>query len=285
MWIVLAFASAFFAGVTSILAKIGIKNTDSSVATAIRTVVVLIFSCLMVTVVGSQYSISQIDTKNWIFLILSGVATGLSWLCYFKALQLGDVNKVVPIDKSSTVLTMLLAIAFLGEQVTAFKVVSMVMLLVGTILMVEKKQDLNTNKSNSWILFAFGSAIFASLTAILSKAGITGVESNLGTAIRTVVVLLMAWIVVLAKGKQKEIKDIDKKSWTFILLSGVTTGLSWLCYYKALQDGQASIVVPIDKLSILVTVTFSFFVLKEKLSKKILFGLFLIVFGTILLLL
>lgn len=285
MWIVLAFASAFFAGVTSILAKIGIKNTDSSVATAIRTVVVLIFSCLMVTVVGSQYSISQIDTKNWIFLILSGVATGLSWLCYFKALQLGDVNKVVPIDKSSTVLTMLLAIAFLGEQVTAFKVVSMVMLLVGTILMVEKKQDLNTNKSNSWILFAFGSAIFASLTAILSKVGITGVESNLGTAIRTVVVLLMAWIVVLAKGKQKEIKDIDKKSWTFILLSGVTTGLSWLCYYKALQDGQASIVVPIDKLSILVTVTFSFFVLKEKLSKKILFGLFLIVFGTILLLL
>lgn len=285
MWILYAFGSAFFAGITAVLAKIGIKNTDSNLATAIRTIVILIFSWLMVVIVGSFNTITELSAETIIFLVLSGLATGLSWLCYFKALQLGNVNKVTPIDKSSTVLTMILAMIFLGESITALKVVSIVLIGVGTYLMIEKKEVIDQSEGNNkWLIFALGSAVFASLTSILGKVGISGVESNLGTAIRTVVVLIMAWIVVFVTKKQHEIKNIDKKSWVFLLLSGLTTGLSWLCYYKALQDGEASIVVPIDKLSIIITIGFSFFILKEKLTKKALAGLILIVAGTLMLL-
>ena len=284
MWILYAFGSAFFAGITAILAKIGIKNTDSNLATAIRTIVILIFSWLMVFIVGSFNTIAELTTKSLIFLILSGVATGLSWLCYFKALQLGNVNKVTPIDKSSTILTMILAMIFLGEKITILKIVSIILIGVGTYLMIEKKCDNRQAKDNRWLMFALGSAIFASLTSILGKIGINAVESNLGTAIRTIVVLIMAWLVVFITKKQNEIKNIDQKSWKFLLLSGLTTGVSWLCYYKALQDGEASIVVPIDKLSIIVTISFSYFILKEKLNKKSLIGLILIVIGTLALL-
>lgn len=285
MWILFAFGSALFAGITAILAKIGIKNTDSNVATAIRTVIILIFSWLMVFVVGSIDTITAVSTKTLIFLVLSGMATGGSWLCYFKALQLGDVNKVTPIDKSSTVLTMILAFIILGEALTVIKVLGMVAIGIGTYLMITKKEVAKKEvTAKGWMFYAVLSAVFASLTSILGKIGIEGVESNLGTAIRTIVVLLMAWIVVFVTKKQGDVKHIDKKSWLFICLSGITTGLSWLCYYKALQDGEASIVVPIDKLSIVVTIMFSYLFLKEKLTKKSFIGLIVIVAGTITLL-
>ncbi len=283
MWIMFAFLSALFAGITSILAKCGIKKTDSTVATAIRTIVVLLFSWLMVIVVGSQTTIVDIGAKTILFLILSGLATGASWLCYFKALQLGDINKVVPLDKSSTVLTFILAAVFLKEGVTWQTGIGITLIAVGTFLMIEKKDVVQKEKNgNSWFLYAIGSAVFASLTAILGKIGISGVESNLGTAIRTGVVLLMAWVMVFVSGKQKEIHNIEKRELGFICLSGLATGGSWLCYYKALQDGLASVVVPIDKLSILVTVLFSYFVFKEKLKVKSALGLLLIVGGTLL---
>ena len=283
MWILLAFASALFAGVTSILAKCGIRKTDSNVATAIRTIVVLLFAWTMVFIVGSQKTISQISPKSLLFLILSGLATGASWLCYFRALQLGDVNKVVPIDKSSTVLTILLALIFLGEGITWLKGAAVVLIAVGTFLMIQKKES-GGERSKAWFIYAVLSAVFASLTSILAKVGIEGVESNLATAIRTGVVLLMSWVVVFVTKKQGTVREIPKKELGFICLSGLATGASWLCYYKALQDGLASVVVPIDKLSILVTIAFSYFVFKEKLRKKALLGLALIVAGTLLML-
>ena len=283
MWILLAFASALFAGVTSILAKCGIRKTDSNVATAIRTIVVLLFAWTMVFIVGSQKTISQISPKSLLFLILSGLATGASWLCYFRALQLGDVNKVVPIDKSSTVLTILLALIFLGEGITWLKGAAVVLIAVGTFLMIQKKES-GGEKSKAWFIYAVLSAVFASLTSILAKVGIEGVESNLATAIRTGVVLLMSWVVVFVTKKQRTVLKIPKKELGFICLSGLATGASWLCYYKALQDGLASVVVPIDKRSILVTIAFSYFVFKEKLSKKAFLGLALIVAGTLLML-
>lgn len=285
MWIVFAFGSAFFAGVTSILAKCGIRKTDSNVATAIRTIVVLVFSWLMVFVVGSQNQVGSIESKTLVFLILSGLATGASWLCYFKALQLGNINKVVPIDKSSTILTILLAFLFLHEEISIPKAIGVVVIAIGTFLMIEKKDtDPQQIKGNGWLLYAVGSAVFASLTAILGKIGISGVESNLGTAIRTGVVLVMAWVMVFATGKQHTIRNILPKELGFICLSGLATGASWLCYYKALQDGLASVVVPIDKLSILVTVAFSYVVFHERLSKKSAVGLISIVAGTLVML-
>ena len=284
MWVLFAFGSAMLAGLTSVLAKCGIKKTDSTVATAIRTIVVLIFSWLMVFVVGSQETISAISGRTLLFLVLSGLATGASWLCYFKALQLGDVNKVVPIDKSSTVLTILLAAIFLQEGVSLTKGIGVVLIAVGTFLMIEKKQSGGETKSAAWLWYALGSAVFASLTAILGKVGISGVESNLGTAIRTGVVLLMSWVMVFVTGKQGALKAIPKNELFFICLSGLATGGSWLCYYKALQDGPASVVVPIDKLSILVTVLFSYLVFREKLTKKSALGLAGIVAGTLLML-
>lgn len=285
MWIAFAFGSALFAGITSILAKIGIKNTDSTAATAIRTIVILFFSWLMVFITGSFGGIGSISSKTLIFLILSGFATGGSWLCYFKALRIGDVNNVTPIDKSSTVLTMLLAFIILGEEISILKAVCMVLIGAGTYLMIVKKETNKEAKGKGWLFYAVLSAVFASLTSILGKIGISGVDSNLGTAIRTIVVLIMAWVMVFVTKKQGELKKIDRKSMVFICLSGLTTGLSWLCYYKALQDGQASVVVPIDKLSILVTVAFSYIVLKEKLTKKSAAGLAMITAGTLMLVL
>ena len=281
LWILFAFGSAFFAGITAALAKIGIEHINSTLATAVRTVVVLAFSWLMVFVVGSQNTIGQITGKTLLFLILSGLSTGASWLCYFKALQLGDVNKVAPIDKSSTVLTILLAFIFLGEPVSIPQALGVVGIGVGTLLMIAKKEvEDGKPHSKAWLVYAFLSAVFASLTSIFGKIGVENVESNLGTAIRTIVVLVMAWVMVFVTGEQKGIRSIGKKSWVFLFLSGITTGLSWLCYYRALQDGPASVVVPIDKLSILVTIVFSWIVLKEKLTPKAAVGLVLILAGT-----
>lgn len=284
MWIVFAFASALFAGLTAILAKCGIKNTDSNVATALRTIVVLVFSWIMVFVAGAQSGIRDIPAKVLIFLILSGLSTGASWLCYFKALQLGNVNKVTPIDKSSIILTMLLAFIFLREEITWLKFAAMVLIGAGTYMMIQKKETEDKKEDKKWLIYALGSAVFASLTSILGKVGMQDINSNLGTAIRTVVVLIMAWIVVFVSKKQDTIKDIDKKSWIFLALSGFATGGSWLCYYRALQTGPASVVVPIDKLSILVTIGFSYIVFHEKLSLKSGVGLMLIVVGTLVLL-
>ena len=283
IWLFSAILSAVFAGLTSILAKCGIKKTDSDLATALRTVVVLLFSWIMVLVVGSAATISEISPKSLIFLILSGLATGASWICYFKALSMGDINKVVPIDKSSTILTVLLAIICFGETSNlAVKLLATAILAAGILLMVEKKQVEQVEGGRSWMIYAILSAVFAALTSILAKVGISGVESNLGTAIRTGVVLVMAWGIVLAKEKHKQIPSIEKKELLFIGLSGIATGASWLCYYYAVQNGILSVVVPIDKLSILVTVTFSYFVFKEKLSKKAMLGLSLMTVGTLL---
>ncbi len=282
MWLTAAVFSAVFAALTAILAKCGIRKTDSDVATAIRTAVVLVFSWIMVFISGSAGSISQISAKSLIFLTLSGIATGASWICYFKALSLGDVNKVVPIDKSSTVLTVLLAIICFGEtEHLAVKLIGTALLGVGTLLMVEKKQTENSASGKGYLLYAVGSAVFAAATSILAKVGISGVESNLATAIRTAVVLVMAWLTVIIKGKLPQLKTLDKKELGFIALSGLATGGSWLCYYYAIQNGVVSVVVPIDKMSLLPTVIFSYFVFKEKLSKKAAIGLALMLAGTV----
>ena len=286
MWILLAFGSAFFAGVTAILAKCGIRRTDSTVATALRTVIVLAFAWLLVFLTGAQAGLGSIGGRTLLFLVLSGLATGASWLCYFKALQLGDINKVVPIDKSSTVLTILLAFLFLQEPINAGKAVGVVLIAAGTFLMIEKRQGTTAAASGrGWLFYAAGSAVFASLTAILGKVGISGVDSNLGTAIRTGVVLVMAWVMVFVTGKQHTIREIPRRELLFLCLSGIATGASWLCYYRALQDGPASIVVPIDKLSILVTVGFSAVIFHERLSRRAAVGLIAIVGGTLALLL
>lgn len=286
MWVAFACGSAFFAGITAILAKCGIRETDSTVATAIRTIVVLAFAWVMVAAVGSAGQIASIAPMTWAFLGLSGLATGASWLCYFKALQLGDVNKVVPIDKSSTVLTMLLAFLLLGELLSWASVVAMALILAGTLMMIERKPAAPSagapSKRGSWLVFAVLSAVFASLTAILGKVGIEGVESNLGTAVRTIVVLVMSWVMVAVTGKAGTVRAVPRRELAFICLSGLATGASWLCYYKALQDGLTSVVVPIDKLSILVTIGFSRLVFGEKLTARSGAGLALIVAGTLL---
>lgn len=339
MWVMFALGSALFAGVTAVLAKLGIRNVDSNLATALRTIVVLVLAWAMVFVVGSQGTIGDIDGHTWLFLVLSGLATGASWLCYFRALQVGDVNKVVPVDKSSTVLTMILAFVFLGERVNAFVLAALVAIGVGTLLMIERRQapskpraaasanpvatgassqtiesaspqESESRASGStnleppappapakktlapktaagwtWLLYATGSAVFAALTAILGKIGIEGVDSTLGTAIRTAVVLIMAWLLVFVQGSQREIHNVDRRSWVFLTLSGLTTGASWLCFYRALQEGPASVVVPIDKLSILVSIAFGAIVFGERLSPRAAIGLALIVVGTLVLVL
>jgi transporter family protein len=283
VWIFFAFASAVFAGMTAILSKIGIRNTDSNVATAIRTVIVLIFSWLMVLAAGSFSSVTEISGRTFLFLVLSGFSTGASWLCYFKALQLGSVNKVTPIDKSSTILSMLLAVIFLGESITLIKTAAILAIGAGTFLMIQKQKEAGESEqaNHRWMVYAALAAVFAGLTSILGKIGIEGVESNLGTAIRTIVVLIMAWLIVFLTGKQSLVRRIDRRSWRFLILSGLSTGGSWLCYYRALQDGPASVVVPIDKLSILVTILFSSVFLKETLTKRAVLGLVLIVTGTL----
>lgn len=282
LWIAAAALSALFAGLTAILAKCGIKNTDSDIATALRTIVVLVFSWVMVWIVGSAGTITQIEPKSLVFLVLSGLATGASWICYFKALSIGDVNKVVPIDKSGTILTVLLAIVLFGEtNHLAVKLIGTALLAVGVFLMIEKKTTRQKETKRAWLPYAIGSAVFAALTSVLAKVGITGVESNLGTAIRTGVVLVMAWAIVFVKGKQTMLKSLDRKELLFIALSGLATGGSWLCYYYAIQNGAVSVVVPIDKMSILVSVLFSAIVFREKLSKKAAIGLLLMVLGTL----
>lgn len=285
MWLVFAIGSALFAGLTSILAKCGIKKTDSDIATAVRTIIVLIFSCIMVTITGRFSAIASVSTKTWVFLILSGLATGASWLCYFRALKTGDINKVVPIDKSSTVLTILLAFIFLHESISATKLIAVVLIAAGTFLMIEKKSDTGSKSSEKkWLPYAMLSAVFASLTSILGKVGIENIDSNLGTAIRTCVVLMMAWLIVFIKHKGPSVKSIPKNEFLFICLSGIATGASWLCYFRALQTGPASAVVPIDKLSILVSIAFSAIVFKERLSKKAATGLVFLVAGTLIML-
>ena len=284
MWMLYAVGSSFFAGITAILAKCGIRKTDSDVATALRTVVVLTFSWLMVLITKTGAGITELSGKTLLFLVLSGLATGASWLCYFHALQKGDINKVVPIDKSSTVLTILLALIFLGEGLSFSKLISVILIGAGTLLMITKKETAEPESGNKeWLLSAVLSAVFASLTAILGKIGIEGVDSNLGTAIRTTVVLLMAWMMLFVTKKTPKLKQTDHRELGFIALSGLATGASWMCYYRALQEGPASVVVPIDKLSILVTIAFSWIVFQERLTKKAAFGLACIVVGTVLL--
>ncbi|RJG26795.1 EamA family transporter [Paenibacillus thiaminolyticus] len=285
MWVIYAFGAALFAGITSILAKIGIQNTDSNLATALRTGIVVIFAWIIVFTGNIHHTLYDISLNSLVYLILSGMTTGASWIFYFRALQLGNVNVVVPIDKSSTVITMLFAIIMLGEPVTLLKIISMAMIGAGTYMMIQRQDvEQSADRSRKWIWYAGLSAFFAAITAILGKVGIEDVDSNLGTAIRTIVVLIMAWLIVFATKKQGGIKEIDKKSWIFITLSGLATGMSWLFYFKALQEGQASIVVPIDKLSIIVTIIFAYIVLKEKLSMKAFAGFILIILGTLLLL-
>ena len=285
MWVLFAFGSALFAGVTSVLAKCAIRKTDSTVATAVRTIIVLAFAWLMVFITRSQNQIADISGKTFLFLILSGLATGASWLCYFKALQLGDINKVVPIDKSSVVLSIVFAFIFLREKVSVPKLIGVAAIAVGTALMIEKKDVVRSGKSRGWLVYALGAAFFASLTSILGKVGISGVDSNLGTAIRTGVVLVMSWVMVFVSKKHKEVLHIERKELLFICLSGLATGASWLCYYRALKDGLASVVVPIDKLSILVSTAFSYFVFHEKLTRRSAVGLVVFVAGTLLMLL
>lgn len=288
MWVLFAFGSALFAGMTAILAKLGLQKVDSDLATALRTVVVLLFSWLMVFLVGSEHTLALVSGRSLMFLILSGGATGASWLCYFKALQLGPVSRVTPIDKSSTILTILLAFLFLNEVPGTWKLIGLALLAAGTILMVQRRGGQETEQTGtgkSWIFYAVLSAVFAALTSILAKVGIQGIESNLGTAIRTIVVLVMAWGIVLLRKKQVNLHVIDCRSWFFIVFSGLATGFSWLCYYRALQEGPASVVVPVDKLSILVTIAFSRVFLRERLPKRALAGLLLVVGGTLLMLL
>ena len=288
MWVLFAFGSALFAGMTAILAKLGLQKVDSDLATALRTVVVLLFSWLMVFLVSSEHTLALVSGRSLMFLILSGGATGASWLCYFKALQLGPVSRVTPIDKSSTILTILLAFLFLNEVPGTWKLIGLALLAAGTILMVQRRGGQETEQTGtgkSWIFYAVLSAVFAALTSILAKVGIQGIESNLGTAIRTIVVLVMAWGIVLLRKKQVNLHVIDRRSWFFIVFSGLATGFSWLCYYRALQEGPASVVVPVDKLSIIVTIAFSRVFLRERLPKRALAGLLLVVGGTLLMLL
>ena len=286
MWLLFAAASAFFAGITAILAKCGIRQTDSTVATALRTCVVLVMAWVVVPVSGQWAGIQDVTGKSMLFLVLSGLCTGASWLCYFRALQIGDVNRVVPVDKTSTVLTILLALIFLGEGVTPIKTAAMVLIMAGTWLMIEKKQSTAPSAAgHGWLWYAAGSAFFASLTSILGKIGVSDIGSNLGTAIRTTVVLVMAWGMVFLEGKQRQVVLVPRRELGFLCLSGLATGASWLCYYRALQDGPASVVAPVDKLSILVTVAFSAVVFGEKLSRKAVFGLLLNVVGTLMMLL
>ncbi len=281
-WVMAAVASAFFAGITSILAKCGLSETDSDVATALRTLVVLVFAWIMVSVVGSGNTITQITPRSWLFLALSGLVTGGSWICYFKALSLSDVNKVVPVDKSSTVMAVLLAIVLFGETShLEVKLVGTAVIAIGTFMMIEKKQGTSGGQSRSWLVYALLAAVFAALTSVLAKVGIEGVESNLATAIRTCFVLIMAWVIVVGKGKLSQVRHIDVRELCFLVASGVATGASWLFFYYAISAGQVSVVVQIDKLSILISIAFAWVVFGERLTPKSGMGLALIVAGTL----
>ena len=278
MWILFAVGSAFFAGATSVLAKAGIKSVSSNFATAFRTGVVLIFSWLMVFVVGCQNAVSTITPRALVFLALSGAATGLSWLCYFKALSIGNLSKVVAVDKSSTFLTILLALIFFHEPFHWLTGLGIAVMIAGTALMLEKG---DTKKGErGWLFYAAGSAVFAALQSILGKVGVQDMDSTLATALRTVVVLIFAWAIVLGKKEGGDWKEMTRRDAVLLVLSGITTGASWLCYYRALQTGRASVVVPIDKCSMLFAVTLSAIFLKEKQTRRSLLALALVVAGT-----
>lgn len=280
MWILFAVGSAFFAGATSVLAKAGIKSVSSDFATAFRTGVVLLFSWLMVFVVGCQNAISTITPRALVFLALSGAATGLSWLCYFKALSIGNLSKVVAVDKSSTFLTILLALIFFHEPFNWLTGLGITVMIAGTALMLEKGDAKKGEKG--WLFYALGSAVFAALQSILGKVGVQDMDSTLATALRTVVVLVFAWAIVLGKKEGGDWKKMTRRDAVFLVLSGITTGASWLCYYRALQTGHASVVVPIDKCSMLFAVALSAIFLKEKQTRRSLLALALVVAGTLL---
>ncbi len=278
MWILFAVGSAFFAGATSVLAKAGIKSVSSDFATAFRTGVVLIFSWLMVFVVGCQNAVSTITPRALVFLALSGAATGLSWLCYFKALSIGNLSKVVAVDKSSTFLTILLALIFFREPFHWLTGLGIAVMIAGTALMLEKGDAKKGERG--WLFYAAGSAVFAALQSILGKVGVQDMDSTLATALRTMVVLIFAWAIVLGKKEGGDWKKMTRRDAMLLVLSGITTGASWLCYYRALQTGRASVVVPIDKCSILFAVALSAIFLKEKQTRRSLLALALVVAGT-----
>lgn len=286
LWLIYALGAAVFAALTTILAKIGITNVDSHLATAIRTVVVLVFAWMMVFVVGSQYGIWYIQGRTWVFLILSGLATGGSWLCFFRALKLGNVNKVVPIDKSSTILTMLLAFIILGEPMGIITIIGMVLIGIGTWMMLEIKKNNNIvkeqNTKRGWLFFALLAAVFASLVAIFGRIGVSDMDATLWTAIRTIVVVPLSWLMVFINRSQKTIKTVTPKSWLFLVLSGVATGASWLFFYNALKIGNAIHIVPVDKLSIVFTMGFARLFLGERFTKQSIIGLVLLTIGTLL---
>lgn len=279
MWILFAVGSAFFAGATSVLAKAGIKSVSSNFATAFRTGVVLIFSWLMVFVVGCQNAVSTITPRALVFLALSGAATGLSWLCYFKALSIGNLSKVVAVDKSSTFLTILLALIFFREPFHWLTGLGIAVMIAGTALMLEKGDAKKGERG--WLFYAAGSAVFAALQSILGKVGVQDMDSTLATALRTVVVLIFAWAIVLGKKEGGDWKEMTRRDAVLLVLSGITTGASWLCYYRALQSGRASVVVPIDKCSMLFAVALSAIFLKEKQTRRSLLALALVVAGTL----
>lgn len=278
MWILFAVGSAFFAGATSVLAKAGIKSVSSDFATAFRTGMVLIFSWLMVFVVGCQNAVSTITPRALVFLALSGAATGLSWLCYFKALSIGNLSKVVAVDKSSTFLTILLALIFFREPFHWLTGLGIAVMIAGTALMLEKGDAKKGERG--WLFYAAGSAVFAALQSILGKVGVQDMDSTLATALRTVVVLVFAWAIVLVKKEGGDWKKMTRRDAVLLVLSGITTGASWLCYYRALQTGRASVVVPIDKCSMLFAVALSAIFLKEKQTRRSLLALALVVAGT-----
>lgn len=282
MWIVAAVFSAFFAGITAILSKCGIKNVNSDVATAIRTSVVLVFAWAIVFVTGAYETLSEIDPRSLIFLVLSGIATGASWICYFKALSLGEVSKVAAVDKSSVIFSVLIAIAVFPAERRLWwvKLICLAAVGAGTWLMTEIKRSEEKTKT-TWFFFALLSAIFAAITSVLSKLGMENVNSDCATAIRTGIVLIMAWLIVFAKKETGLVKEVNKKDLLFLVFSGISTGISWLCYFYAIQHGQISVVVPIDKLSIVITVVFSVIFLKEKASSKVWLGLGLLTAGTL----
>lgn len=284
-YISFAFLSAFFAALTSVLAKYGMKKVNSNLATALRTIVVLVFSWLMVFLTTDiTREFSRLTDRSLLYLILSGLTTGASWLCYFHALKIGNVNVVVPIDKSSIVFTIVLSSVILKEHFGLFSGICTLLIAMGTLLMIEKRSSKSSARKRSAILYAFSGAVFAALTSILGKMGIDGISSNFASAIRTCIVLIMAWVVVFISKDYKKFNSLDTKSSIFIILSGIATGASWLCYYRALSLGPASHVAPIDKLSIVLTVILSYIFFREKLSWKSFTGLFLIVIGTLLLL-
>ncbi len=283
MWILCALIAAFFAGITSVFAKIGVNNIDSKLATALRTIVILIFSLIVVLITGSLQEIKNIDVKTIIFIVLSGITTAVLWLTYFKALKLADVSKVSPIDKTSIILTLILSNLFLNEKITLVKIISMLLIAIGSWLMTSKKNNVK-EKSNQWIFYAILTAIFTSLATIFGKIGIDNINLNLATLLKTIVAAIVIWSAVFITKKDEKIKNISKKSWTFIFLSGITTGLSWTFYFLSLRKGEASLVFSIEKLSIVVAVLFSIIFLNEKLSKKAIIGLIIIIFGTLLLL-